>query len=193
MILYPDDGDFAQAFIREHKREFAFTFPGRPIVVDDVRVRGIGKSLSVPPEAPEKELQTIKTEPLGREKQDGCTTVYFSDVGHVSTPVFFLDKLCPGKHIEGPAMIIDATQTIVVEPHASATVLSRHVVLNVASTRKELTAAQSETLEVDPIRLSVFGHRFMSVADQMSRMFQKTSVSTNIKGIPAQKARGSLY
>lgn len=35
--------------------------------------------------------------------------------------------------------------------------------------------------EVDPIRLSIFGHRFMAIAEQMGRALQKTSVSTNVK------------
>ena len=34
---------------------------------------------------------------------------------------------------------------------------------------------------VDPVRLSVMGHRFMSIAEQMGRTLQKTSVSLNIK------------
>ncbi|QKX53922.1 uncharacterized protein TRUGW13939_01002 [Talaromyces rugulosus] len=180
MILDPEDGDFSEAFVREHKREFSFTFPGRAIVVEDVRVRGVGKSLSVPPEAPQDELKTAGVIPTGKDTQDDSTTVCFSGVGYVKTPVFFLDNLKPGNHINGPAMIIDKTQTIVVEPHATATILSRHVILNVALKTKREDSGES-TLVVDPIRLSVFGYRFMSVADQMSRMFQKTSVSTNIK------------
>ncbi|GAM37330.1 oxoprolinase [Talaromyces pinophilus] len=180
MILDPEDGDFAEAFIREHKREFSFTFPGRPIVVEDVRVRGVGKSLSVPPEAPQAELKATKALSIDAEKQDDSTKVYFSGVGHVTTPVYFLGNLQPGSYINGPAMIIDKTQTIVVEPHANATILSRHVILDVSPQKKRAIGEES-TLVVDPIRLSVFGYRFMSVADQMSRMFQKTSVSTNIK------------
>ncbi|KAJ2853758.1 hypothetical protein GGI22_004743, partial [Coemansia erecta] len=35
--------------------------------------------------------------------------------------------------------------------------------------------------ELDPIQLSVFAHRFMSIAEQMGRTLEKTSVSTNIK------------
>ena len=31
------------------------------------------------------------------------------------------------------------------------------------------------------IELSIFGHRFMSIAEQMGLTLQKTSVSTNIK------------
>jgi 5-oxoprolinase (ATP-hydrolysing) len=34
---------------------------------------------------------------------------------------------------------------------------------------------------LDSIELSIFGHRFMSIAEQMGLTLQKTSVSTNIK------------
>ncbi|GLA67451.1 hypothetical protein AtubIFM54640_010770 [Aspergillus tubingensis] len=177
MVLRPDGGDFGAAFIQEHQREFSFTFPGRNILVEDIRVRGVGKAISVPPEAPQPELRSIATFIIGEESRDDSTEVYFAGVGRVITPVFFLEHLKPGSFIQGPAMIIDKTQTIVVEPHASATILSRHVILNVQSVKNQVDNATV----VDPIKLSIFGHRFMSVADQMSRMFQKTSVSTNIK------------
>ena len=35
--------------------------------------------------------------------------------------------------------------------------------------------------EVDPIQLSIFSNLFMSIAEQMGRMLQKTAISTNIK------------
>jgi 5-oxoprolinase (ATP-hydrolysing) len=34
---------------------------------------------------------------------------------------------------------------------------------------------------VDLIQLSIFGHRFMSIAEQMGRALQRTAISTNIK------------
>ncbi|PGH05604.1 hypothetical protein AJ79_06771 [Helicocarpus griseus UAMH5409] len=180
MVLEPNDGDFAAAFINEHHREFSFTFPGRNILVEDIRVRGVGKSLAVPEETPQAELNMTKPTTIGPEKQDDSTSVYFTDIGHTTTPVFFLGNLKPEDRIQGPAMIIDKTQTIVVEPTATATILSKHVILEVVPAKKAAIKSDAE-LVVDPIKLSIFGHRFMSVADQMSRMFQKTSVSTNIK------------
>lgn len=45
MIQRPADGDWLSALEREHYRELTFTFPrSRKVLVDDVRVRGIGKS-----------------------------------------------------------------------------------------------------------------------------------------------------
>merc|ERR1712012_923152 len=35
--------------------------------------------------------------------------------------------------------------------------------------------------ELDTIQLSIFSHRFMSIAEQMGRILQRTSISTNIK------------
>ncbi|CAG8827948.1 14006_t:CDS:1, partial [Dentiscutata erythropus] len=37
------------------------------------------------------------------------------------------------------------------------------------------------TTESDPIQLAIFGHRFMSIAEQMGNTLQKTAISTNIK------------
>lgn len=34
---------------------------------------------------------------------------------------------------------------------------------------------------VDPIQLSIFSHRFMSIAEQMGSVLQRSAISTNIK------------
>lgn len=45
MIQQPDHGDWLAAFEETHLRELAFTFPhDHPVLVDDVRVRGISKT-----------------------------------------------------------------------------------------------------------------------------------------------------
>lgn len=177
MVLEPEDGDFLSAFYAEHKREFSFTFPERKVLIEDIRVRGIGGSLSLPAEDPHAELRTIVKKPVLAGQESSRSPVTFASTGTVDTPVFKLDNLEPGHAIAGPAIIIDSTQTLLVEPEATATILSRHVILDIpAKTKKTLSADV-----VDPIRLSVFGYRFMAIAEQMGRMFQKTSVSTNIK------------
>jgi 5-oxoprolinase (ATP-hydrolysing) len=95
--------------------------------------------------------------------------------------VYLLDKLEKHSRITGPAVIIDQTQTIVVAPNAVANLLETCIVIDL---KDKPTASAPETQinsEIDPIRLSIFGHRFMSIAEQMGRTLQKTSVSTNIK------------
>ncbi|KAK5939524.1 hypothetical protein PMZ80_007902 [Knufia obscura] len=179
MVLEPPNGNFEEAFVENHKREFTFSFSNRKILVQDIRVRGIGKSIALPPETPHGALQSLTFAPVGTDKQNDSTTAYFAGNGWMTASVFFLQGLQPGSTVKGPAIILDKTQTIVVEPKTTAKILPRHVILEVPVT--SAAAAGPSEMVVDPIRLSIFGHRFMSVAEQMGRMFQKTSVSTNIK------------
>jgi 5-oxoprolinase (ATP-hydrolysing) len=100
------------------------------------------------------------------------------------TKNFQLSDLQPGAVVAGPAIIIDSTQTIVVVPGAEAKILHSHVVIDLLEIRTKqqaAAAAQEAEMTVDPIKLSIFGHRFMSIAEQMGRTLQKTSLSLNIK------------
>lgn len=103
--------------------------------------------------------------------------LYFKGTGIVSTPVYLLSSLQTDTQLYGPAIIVDKTQTIVVSPSATARILASHIVLEVAAALNDRTI----TGVVDPVQLSVFGHRFMSIAEQMGRALQKTAVSLNIK------------
>jgi 5-oxoprolinase (ATP-hydrolysing) len=180
MILRPTSGTFKEAFLEQHLREFNFIFPdSRPILVDDVRVRGIGGSGNVTADADrlQYDLQHINFSLVNAAKAERTIKTYFSGAGTVTTPVYLLEKLPPGSIIAGPAMILDKTQSIVVVPGAQAKVLSVHVVIDVP----RLGNIQTSSTTVDPIQLSVFAHRFMSIAEQMGRILQKTSMSLNIK------------
>lgn len=180
MILATPDGDFKAEFLRRHLQEFNFNFPeDRPILIDDVRVRGIGKSKETGTDSEllsqEVELLQVSTEsPLA----DTTRHVYFKGHGNLNTPVYILGNLTSGTLIQGPAIILDSTQTLMVVPEATAKILSSHVVINVSSSLSKQTL--SDTV-IDPASLSVFGHRFMSIAEQMGRALQNTSVSLNIK------------
>ncbi|VUC23980.1 unnamed protein product [Clonostachys rosea] len=177
MVLEPKDGDFLEEFNRQHYREYSFTFPEKNVLLEDIRVRGIGQSMDDTNESPYKELQSVNTFDVSEKPIDSRSSVYFSQTGWADTPIYRLETLQPGGLIQGPAVIIDNTQTLIVEPFVKATILSRHVILDLPSTRSQKLSETS----IDPISLSIFGHRFMSIAEQMGRTFQKTSVSTNIK------------
>lgn len=99
-----------------------------------------------------------------------------------------MGDLKPGSTVQGPSIIIDNTQTIVVVPKARAHILTSHVVIDLPEAESasvnggDANASGSlATQEIDPIKLSIFGHRFMSIAEQMGRTLQKTSISINIK------------
>jgi 5-oxoprolinase (ATP-hydrolysing) len=168
MLAQPPDNDFERALRQTYIREYGSDLKGRPILIDDIRVRALGKTnrLRKIPIAPAQDP------PLAEETVD-C---YFKD-GWLSANIYHLNSLKAGHHINGPAIIIHETTTILVEPDALAEITEfGDVVINVTKQKEEKldTAA-------NPIRLSIFSNLFMSIAEQMGRMLQKTAISTNIK------------
>ncbi|CAH8521539.1 unnamed protein product [Dicrocoelium dendriticum] len=113
-----------------------------------------------------------------RNGLDDITQTYF-DQGFMDTAVYLLDHLLAGHQIAGPAFIISPHSTILIEPYCVATI-SR--VGNIEIEINYLPSSiDSISTHLDPIRLSIFSHRFMSIAEQMGKVLQQTAISTNIK------------
>ncbi|KAM3565266.1 hypothetical protein ARSEF4850_001448 [Beauveria asiatica] len=178
MILKGADWDFRREFEEAHVRGFGFHFPEKDIIIDDLRVRAIGKSQSKNFKTPYSQLKDIADQDRTVASPVGKNIVYFESAGHVDTSVYELQTLPIGARIDGPAVIIDKTQTILVSPGATATIIENYVIID-----RDVTPVvkNMEEEEFSPIQLSVFAHRFMAIAEQMGRTLRKTSVSTNIK------------
>ncbi|XP_076766282.1 5-oxoprolinase isoform X2 [Xylocopa sonorina] len=161
-------GDFLTTFLQRYQTEFGFTMPDRKILVNDVRVRGVGKT-----DIEEDPILPFSDEPPKSEK---AILVYFED-GYLQTEVYQSCSLSPGHTIHGPAIIMDSLSTILVEPDCTALITSRGDV-KIAIGRGSNVQV---TTALDTIQLSIFSHRFMSIAEQMGRILQRTSISTNIK------------
>ncbi|KAL4631017.1 5-oxoprolinase isoform X1 [Arapaima gigas] len=161
-------GDFRTAFTQRYLKEFGFTIPDRHIMADDIRVRGSGKSGI-------KSLTKVKT---GRAppRPTEVTQCYF-DNGYLDTRVYLWEEMSCDHSISGPAIIIDKNSTILVEPCCVAQLTTGgdiHITVDSEQICKLGT-------ELNAVQLSIFSHRFMSIAEQMGRVLQRTSISTNIK------------
>ena len=183
MILEPEGGDYASAFVKEHQREFSFTLPNRKVLVENLRVRGRANSStqSSKKKSISSELLLLPETAVTSEGHKSLQ-VYFEG-GWTDAPLHLLNECTPGDRLQGPAMIYDETQMIVVQPGATATILQSHVMIDLASeeSTKPKFVMDSEPLTEDPIQLSVMSNRFMGIAEQMGLTLQKTSVSVNIK------------
>ncbi|KIJ95613.1 hypothetical protein K443DRAFT_322374 [Laccaria amethystina LaAM-08-1] len=122
------DEDFESAFKRVYKAEFGFLLE-KSVIVDDIKVRGIGKTFDTLGQSVYAEVSALSTHRVEpKEKADSWYSVYFDRVGRVDkTPVYMLDNLDVGDAVEGPAMIIDQTQTILVVPGAKVVVTRKHL------------------------------------------------------------------
>jgi 5-oxoprolinase (ATP-hydrolysing) len=130
MALAPDDGsdDFEKSFREQYKMEFGFLLEDKGIVVDDIKVRGIGKTFDTLGESVFSEVSGLTKRPVDSSKSDGQPrSVYFDELGRIDTHIYPLDKLEVGDVVKGPAIIIDDTQTIVLDPKSEATITSRHL------------------------------------------------------------------
>ncbi|EPQ31462.1 uncharacterized protein PFL1_00797 [Pseudozyma flocculosa PF-1] len=156
MTLEPQDGswEFERVFVEKYRTEFGFVLEGKDIVVDDVRVRGVGKSFDALGESTLAEYRRLfesgsrsassKSASTARpsdganqegekEEEEVETTrkVYFDEHGRLETPIVPLRSCRPGRAIQGPAILIDETQTILVEPRCTACITSQAVIVNI--------------------------------------------------------------
>ncbi|XP_067628315.1 5-oxoprolinase [Eurosta solidaginis] len=162
-------GDFIATFLQRYRTEFGFVLQNRAIVVDDIRVRGLGKNIT-PPEV------EIANAAAATPNAEGSTSIFFEQ-GAYESPIYLTKNLLAGSKIVGPAILIDQLSTILVEPECVAEVTSYgDLVINVSSSNRTVVDCK-----LDTIQLSIFSHRFMSIAEQMGRVLQRTSISTNIK------------
>ena len=177
MVPIPADGDLEAAFIAQHQTLFGFTLADRLVFVDDIRVRATGHSHTSVPGSLFEELKAItKT----RSCSDRKTPIYYAGHGWRESMILSLDALSPGNCVAGPALLYDTTQTILVEPGFEAVSLSNHVVID-ATTSQSLQVKEIKPDHWDPVQLSVFAHRFMSIAEQMGSILRQTAISVNIK------------
>lgn len=168
---HPDScraGDFKEAFTTRYMKEFGFTIPSRNIVVDDIRVRGTG-STGIRCET--------RIRPSGRPARVETVTKCYFEEGYMDTNVYLLEDLSCDHTIAGPAIIIDKNSTVLVEPDCMASITEY------GDIRISIGSGKQQTIgpELDTIQLSIFSHRFMSIAEQMGRILQRTAISTNIK------------
>ena len=112
----PTFGDFATSFTAAYKREFGFDIPGRVIVVDDVRVRCVGRS-GVGEQWTLAQAEQVHAPPVLCR-----TSACFAGRGRVDVDVHSLTQLLAGHTVTGPALIVDPNGSIVVEPGCTAVV-----------------------------------------------------------------------
>jgi 5-oxoprolinase (ATP-hydrolysing) len=169
-----------QDFEAEHRSRYGFVVEGRALVVEQVTVEAIGRMA---------EIEEVERPPVPRGAGEPLIPV--AEVMMVTaraphqppesfaTPLIERSDLRPGDRVDGPAIIVEATTTVVVEPGWQAELSARdHLIL----TRIEPLARQAAIgTRSDPIMLEVFNNLFMSIAEQMGVTLQNTAYSVNMK------------
>ena len=167
-VAFSDPTEMVSAFEAAHRARFGFTSPERAVLFELLAVEGEGGGAALPelsagpdPGVPVSHLPVWIG---GRWKK---------------VPLFQRAACGRGTEIPGPAVIAEATGTVVVEPGWTARVDAQANLILM----REMAMARPPAAgtEVDPVLLEVFNNLFMSVADQMGATLANTAWSVNIK------------
>ncbi|KAF1950182.1 hypothetical protein CC80DRAFT_246522 [Byssothecium circinans] len=178
MIPRLDHEDYGAAFVAMHLREFAFTLD-RKVVFDSVHVRGVATTENSPGSLG-LIVKLNSTKANAKVREPTAFQQVYVDHNWKSAAVFKISQLDSPDAVRGPALLVDKTQTIFVEPSFTAYMLPSHVVLEKQQDAL-ITITSNDDERIEPVTLSVFSHRFMSIAEQMGNTLQRTSISTSIK------------
>lgn len=167
-IVLTDDQDLKSDFEAAHRDRFSFILPDTQIIVQSVGVETYGGG------------EIVADLPLDRGTSfAGNKTQFYSKGKWHDANVYTREELTPENEIAGPAIILDAGGTNIVEPGWGAQLTSRH---DLVFTHKTGKATTNRVLtERDPVRLEIFNNLFMSIAEQMGTVLQNTAASVNIK------------
>jgi 5-oxoprolinase (ATP-hydrolysing) len=159
------------AFDEAHRRAYGFG-PGADAAIEFVNLRARLERRSLAPPA------ATTTASPHRERRPALPrmAVWFDDDfrGAAARDAATLDA---GDVVEGPALIVNATTTIVVAPGWRLTAQDEAFVLLPESAPPSPRATTAR----DPVTLTLFANRFMSLAERMGAVLERTSHSTNIK------------
>ena len=176
-VVCSNDLDFRQfeaSFLNRYKEEYGFTMTDRNIIVDDIRVRCIGKTNLLQSQS----YSTRPDSPSSHGIESSCVRKVFFDNAYVDTRVYMIESFYANDLIHGPAIIIDKNSTILVEPFSSAHLTSDGNIVIEIEDESKMSSRFGDQMELkapsipiktllDTTTLSIFSHRFMRIAEQM--------------------------
>jgi 5-oxoprolinase (ATP-hydrolysing) len=169
-VEFGDAATVRARFENAHRQRFGFIMPEKQLIIEAISVEIVGAGEA--DEEPAASIVAGKATPIGE------VTMFGSGASHQAA-IYDRAKLRPGETLGGPAIVIEANATTVVEPGWQARVdAQRNLVLERAVARPDRMAVGTEA---DPVMLEVFNHLFMAIAEQMGTALQSTAYSVNIK------------
>ena len=169
-VRFSEYQEIKSNFENIHKARFGFISPEKLLIVESIQVE-----VSCPSE--HVESKNNKRTKRGNSSLARLNVVMNGD----SNPTSFYHRNNISTHdkIIGPAVIIEDTSTIVIEPGWQASINNNFDLILERTEKKQRMSAIGT--KVDPIMLEIFNNLFMNVAEQMGTVLENTASSVNIK------------
>ncbi len=188
VVPYGEFKDIITQFESLHQMRFGFICADKAMIVESIAVEVVSAAkfsttANNTTQQVGRPLTTGNplTPPTGRGESiqaDAIQPCYMEEVWQ-DTPFFYRQSLAVNQAVNGPAVVLDPTATIVVEPGWRATLTKdNNLVLERYQQRKQVKTIGTE---VDPVMLEIFNNLFMSIAEQMGSVLENTAASVNIK------------
>ena len=172
LVDWINEADARASFEIQHKQLFGFIYPEKSVLLDALQVE-VTVAGAILPEADLPKVSASDTEARS------TTRLYAQGRWH-EVDVYDRAELPEGFIATGPLLLTDQNSTHVIEPGWQLNVLaSGALVLERQS--MEASAIDDQSAQYDPVTLEIFNHLFMSVAEQMGFVLEKTASSVNIK------------
>jgi len=167
----PWDGLRAR-FETEHRQRFGYARPTHPVQTVALRVEVIASG------ARPQEGRLAPAVPA-RNEPPATATLRVDGSDH-EVPLLQRESLAVGGEVLGPALILEQTGTLVLEPGFSLRI-DADGVITVIDNAPASARVDARDERLDPVRLEVFNNLFMSIAEQMGMVLRRTALSTNIR------------
>jgi 5-oxoprolinase (ATP-hydrolysing) len=172
-VEHGDAAAMREAFERAHRGRYGFLMPERGLVIEAAEVEASGAVRPAPTAA------GAPTWPAAPAPEPAAQVPFYCEGGWQQVPVWRREALAPGRHVAGPALVVDANETVVIDAQWQAEVLSAgELLLTRAQPRPPRRALGTAA---DPVMLEIFNNLFMSIAEQMGATLANTACSVNIK------------
>ncbi len=170
-IKFDTPENMRKSFEQEHKKRFGFFVQDREIFIEMLTVEAVGKKTENY-DFLNPNTSTTKANPIAFKKM-------YVNGSKINTPIYKRDELIIGQNISGPAIIVEATGTNIIDDGWSGT-LDKHYNLILSRVEKKKLQKGIGT-SVDVVMLEVFNNLFMNIAEQMGATLANTAYSVNIK------------
>ncbi len=170
-IKFDTPENMRKSFEQEHKKRFGFFVQDREIFIEMLTVEAVGKKTENY-DFLNPNTSTTKASPITFKKM-------YVNGSEINTPIYKRDELIIGQNISGPAIIVEATGTNIIDDGWSGT-LDKHYNL-ILSRVEEKKLQKGIGTSVDVVMLEVFNNLFMNIAEQMGATLANTAYSVNIK------------
>ncbi|GMT41138.1 MAG: 5-oxoprolinase [bacterium] len=163
--------ELIKMFTDGHRQQFGYSDPASPIIIESLRV-----TVSTRAERPASEFFQYS-----EQLTEAGQTEFFSGGRMHEASIVKRAGMPAGQTIKGPAIITENTGTLIIEPGWQAEVMQDMAIVLTRVVKQTTNQKPENSDKADPVLLEIFNRRFMTIAEQMGLVLERTSHSVNIK------------